>query len=112
MPDRPTGAEDADCDRETGGSDRETGGSDRETVDPSVSGSNTELDEPLHGDGESGAEPVQPSHGDGEAETDESRRSRIEAAKRRYRATLRNEADSGGGGFSEDYYRSQKPPHW
>ena len=105
MPDRPAGSEDADCDREAGGSDRET-------VDPSVSGSNTALDEPLHGGGESGAEPVQPSHGDGDAETDESRRARIEAAKRRYRATLRNEADSGGGGFSEDYYRSQKPPHW
>lgn len=105
MPDRPTGAEDADCDRGTSGSDRET-------VDPSVSGLNTELDEPPHGDGESGAEPVQPSHCDGDAETDESRRARIEAAKRRYRATLRNEADSGGGGFTEDYYRSQKPPHW
>src|SRR5699024_3340366 len=40
------------------------------------------------------------------------RRARLEAAKRSYRATLRNEADTGGGGFSEDYYRSQKPPHW
>ena len=40
------------------------------------------------------------------------RRGRLEAAKRSYRATLRNEADTGGGGFSEDYYRSQKPPHW
>lgn len=49
------------------------------------------------------------------AETDEAaaeRRARLEAAKRSYRATLRNEADTGGGGFSEDYYRSQKPPHW
>ncbi|MGC3022706.1 MULTISPECIES: hypothetical protein [unclassified Brevibacterium] len=40
------------------------------------------------------------------------RRERVEAAKRRYRATLRNEADTGEGGFSKDYYRSQKPPHW
>mgnify|MGYP006940135790 CR=1 FL=1 len=105
MPDRPAGAEDADCDRETSGRDRKT-------VDSSVMGAGGEPEEPSHGDGESGAEPVQPSHGDGEAETDESRRARVEAAKRRYRATLRNEADSGGGGFSEDYYRSQKPPHW
>lgn len=40
------------------------------------------------------------------------KQARIEQAKRRYRATVRNEADTGGGGFSEDYYRSQKPPHW
>ena len=49
------------------------------------------------------------------AETDAAageRRARLEAAKRSYRATLRNEADTGGGGFSEAYYRSQKPPHW
>ncbi|GGC30425.1 hypothetical protein GCM10010974_11230 [Brevibacterium sediminis] len=98
MPDRPAGSEDADCDRES--------------VDASVSGSSTELEGPSHGDGESGAEPTEPPHGDGDAETAESRRARVEAAKRRYRATLRNEADSGGGGFSEDYYRSQKPPHW
>jgi hypothetical protein len=45
-------------------------------------------------------------------EAEAKRKARLEAAKRRYRATLRNEADSGGGGFSEDYYRSQKPPHW
>ena len=49
-------------------------------------------------------------HEDGADEAE--RKARIEAAKRRYRATLRNEADSGGGGFSKDYYRSQKPPHW
>ncbi|AMT94826.1 hypothetical protein A2T55_14600 [Brevibacterium linens] len=91
MPDRPTGAEDPDRDRASVGGDRDS-------VDPSVSGS--------------GGETGEPSHGDGDTETDESRRARIEAAKRRYRATLRNEADSGGGGFSEDYYRSQKPPHW
>ncbi|MGO2035044.1 MAG: hypothetical protein ACTH2U_01105 [Brevibacterium sp.] len=49
-----------------------------------------------------------------EADSEESvnRQARLEAAKRRYRATLRNEAETGGGGFSEDYYRSQKPPHW
>lgn len=47
-----------------------------------------------------------------DAAADAERRARLEAAKRRYRATLRNEAESGGGGFSEDYYRSQKPPHW
>lgn len=98
MPDRPAGAEDADCDRES--------------VDPSVSGSSTELEEPSHSGGESGAESAEPSHGYGDAETAEPRKTRIEAAKRRYRATLRNEADSGDGGFSEDYYRSQKPPHW
>jgi hypothetical protein len=49
---------------------------------------------------------------DSDASADAERRARLEAAKRRYRATLRNEAESGGGGFSEDYYRSQKPPHW
>jgi hypothetical protein len=52
---------------------------------------------------------------EGPAETEAAaaeRRARLEAAKRSYRATLRNEADTGGGGFSEDYYRSQKPPHW
>ncbi|MGC2939381.1 MULTISPECIES: hypothetical protein [unclassified Brevibacterium] len=49
---------------------------------------------------------------DADADVAAQRRARLEAAKRRYRATLRNEADSGGGGFSEDYYRSQKPPHW
>lgn len=91
MPDRPTGVEDPDRDSESVGSDRES-------VDSSVSGS--------------GGESEEPAHEDGDTETDEPRRARIEAAKRRYRATLRNEADSGGGGFSEDYYRSQKPPHW
>jgi hypothetical protein len=71
-----------------------------------------------------GIEPKAASHGseparDGslpaphEDTADEAKRkARIEAAKRRYRATLRNEADSGGGGFSKEYYRSQKPPHW
>ena len=105
MPERPAGAEDADRDRDLVDSDRES-------VDPSVSGSGAELEEPSHGDGESGGEPAEPSHEDGDTEAGESRRARIDAAKRRYRATLRNEADSGGGGFSEDYYRSQKPPHW
>ncbi|GAA1514324.1 hypothetical protein [Brevibacterium permense] len=105
MPDRPTDAEDPDHDRESDGRDRES-------VEPSVNGSNTELDEPPHSGGESGAEPTKPSYGDGDTESDESRTARIEAAKRRYRATLRNEADSGGGGFSDEYYRSQKPPHW
>ncbi|WP_166973612.1 hypothetical protein [Brevibacterium atlanticum] len=62
------------------------------------------------------AEPTTDAGAEADSDADASaaaeRRARLEAAKRRYRATLRNEADSGGGGFSEDYYRSQKPPHW
>ncbi|WP_209370791.1 hypothetical protein [Brevibacterium renqingii] len=56
------------------------------------------------------SDPADESGSDAEAE--QRRLARLEAAKRRYRATLRNEAETGGGGFSEDYYRSQKPPHW
>ncbi|MGO2863111.1 MAG: hypothetical protein ACTIC1_18275 [Brevibacterium sp.] len=56
-------------------------------------------------------EKAEPASGEDSEET-ASRQARLEAAKRRYRATLRNEAESAGGGFSEDYYRSQKPPHW
>lgn len=37
---------------------------------------------------------------------------RLDAALRRYRATLRNEAETGNEGFSAEYYKSQKPPHW
>lgn len=91
MPDRPSGAEDADRDRESFDSDRGPTG-------PSDDGASTDSDST--------------SSGDDDAEADEFRKARIAAAKRRYRATLRNEADTGGGGFSEDYYRSQKPPHW
>lgn len=93
MPDRPSGAEEADRDRESFDSDREPS----DSSDDGVS-----------------ADPASTSSGDddAEAEADGSRKARIAAAKRRYRATLRNEADTGGGGFSEDYYRSQKPPHW
>lgn len=40
------------------------------------------------------------------------KKARLEAALRRYRATLRNEAETDSGGFSADYYKSQKPPHW
>lgn len=47
-----------------------------------------------------------------EDETDEQKKARLDAALRKYRATLRNEAETGNGGFSADYYRSQKPPHW
>ena len=91
MPDRPSGAKDADRDREPVDSDRGPTG-------PSDDGASTDSDST--------------SSGSDDAEADESRKARIAAAKRRYRATLRNQADTGGGGFSEDYYRSQKPPHW
>ncbi|WP_167199015.1 hypothetical protein [Brevibacterium pigmentatum] len=90
MPERPSDAEDADQDREAVGPDE--GGAGK----PST--------------GEPGTDPDGPAQGADESE--EARKARIEAAKRRYRATLRNEAEIGGGGFSEDYYRSQKPPHW
>ncbi|AZU01705.1 hypothetical protein [Brevibacterium linens] len=93
MPDRPSGAEEADRDRESVDSDRGPTG-------PSDDGASTDSDSTSSEDD------------DAEAEADGSRKARIAAAKRRYRATLRNEADTGGGGFSEDYYRSQKPPHW
>ena len=49
---------------------------------------------------------------DEEHETEPQKRARLEAAVRKYRATLRNEAEADNGGFSADYYRSQKPPHW
>lgn len=49
---------------------------------------------------------------DEEHETEHQKRARLEAAVRKYRATLRNEAETDNGGFSADYYRSQKPPHW
>ncbi|MGO0603902.1 MAG: hypothetical protein ACTIIH_05100 [Brevibacterium sp.] len=91
MPDWPSGDEAADRDREPFDSDREPS-------DSSDDGASTDPDST-------------PS-GDDDAEADGSRKARIEAAKRRYRATLRNEADTSGGGFSEDFYRSQKPPHW
>ncbi|MCI4010311.1 hypothetical protein [Brevibacterium sp. ZH18] len=42
----------------------------------------------------------------------ELKKERLEKAMRKYRATLRNEAETTEGGFSADYYRSQKPPHW
>lgn len=45
-------------------------------------------------------------------ETDQQKQARLDAALKKYRATLRNEAETGDGGFSADYYRSQKPPHW
>ena len=92
MPERPPDAEDADQDREpVGPDDGRSGGGKPRT-------------------GEPGTGPNESAQGDDDSE--ESRKARIEAAKRRYRATLRNEAETGGGGFSEDYYRSQKPPHW
>ncbi|WP_231442769.1 hypothetical protein [Brevibacterium zhoupengii] len=53
-----------------------------------------------------------PPEDEDEHETDEQKKARLEAALRKYRATLRNEAEADAGGFSVDYYRSQKPPHW
>lgn len=49
---------------------------------------------------------------DEEPETERQKKARLEAAVQKYRATLRNEAETGNEGFSADYYRSQKPPHW
>lgn len=49
---------------------------------------------------------------DDEHETAQQRKARLEAALRKYRATLRNEAETGNEGFSADYYKSQRPPHW
>ena len=94
MPERPSDAEDADQDREAVGPDEGGAGVDK----PST--------------GEPGTDPDGPAQGADESESEEARKARIEAAKRRYRATLRNEAETGGCGFSEDYYHSQKPPHW
>lgn len=76
--------------------------------------SDAERDDVADAESESAAGAEAAAAADAEAEPDDAtrRRARLDAAKRRYRATLRNEADSGGGGFSEDYYRSQKPPHW
>ena len=47
-----------------------------------------------------------------EPETSQQKKARLEAALRKYRATLRNEGETGNTGFSADYYRAQKPPHW
>lgn len=47
-----------------------------------------------------------------EQETSQQKKARLEAAVRKYRATLRNGAETGNPGFSADYYRAQKPPHW
>ncbi|GAA1864383.1 hypothetical protein [Brevibacterium marinum] len=47
-----------------------------------------------------------------EREGQQQTQARLDAALRRYRATLRNEAETGNEGFSADYYKSQKPPHW
>ncbi|MDN6133884.1 MAG: hypothetical protein L0J03_07225 [Brevibacterium sp.] len=49
---------------------------------------------------------------DDEQETAQQRKARLEAALRKYRATLRNEAETADEGFSAGYYKSQKPPHW
>ncbi|KZE23427.1 hypothetical protein ACMZ29_04060 [Brevibacterium casei] len=46
------------------------------------------------------------------AADDREKQERLERALRRYRATLRNEAESDASGFSPEHYRSQKPPHW
>lgn len=47
-----------------------------------------------------------------EPETAKLKKARLEAVLRKYRATLRNEAEAGNDGFSLDYYKEQKPPHW
>lgn len=46
------------------------------------------------------------------AASEQAKRARIEAAVKKYRATLRNEAETQTQGFSADHYRAQKPPHW
>lgn len=58
------------------------------------------------------ADHCDPHAPDEEHETEQQKKARLEAAVRKYRATLRNEAESGNEGFSADYYRSHKPPHW
>lgn len=66
-------------------------------------------------DGAQNAEPADHTAdhaADDEQETVQQKKARLEAVLRRYRATLRNEAETGNEGFSADYYRSQKPPHW
>lgn len=71
-----------------------------------------------HSPGDEGAQNAEPADhtadhaADDEQETVQQKKARLEAALRRYRATLRNEAEPGNEGFSADYYRSQKPPHW
>ncbi|WP_339392237.1 hypothetical protein [Brevibacterium metallidurans] len=47
-----------------------------------------------------------------EGDDEREKKARLERALRAYRATLRNEAESGTTGFSAEHYRSQKPPHW
>lgn len=76
---------------------------------------NTQHDEPAAGaeDEESAvdAEDEEPA-ADDESETAKLKKARLEAVLRKYRATLRNEAEAGNEGFSLDYYQEQKPPHW
>ena len=87
---------------------------DRDEAECSGAGADSEAAEGSDpGEDSDAAERSAETEGPVESETAAAeRRARLEAAKRSYRATLRNEADTGGGGFSEDYYRSQKPPHW
>lgn len=61
---------------------------------------------------ESAADNAAEHAADDERETAEQKKARLDAALRSYRATLRNEAETGNEGFSADYYKSQKPPHW
>ena len=49
---------------------------------------------------------------DGDPESAKLKKARLEAVLQKYRATLRNEAEAGTEGFSLDYYKEQKPPHW
>lgn len=59
-----------------------------------------------------GSQSSEDDHEADQHETDQQKKARLDAALRKYRATLRNEAETDNGGFSADYYRAQKPPHW
>ena len=65
-------------------------------------------------DNRSTSDDAHPTSADDRPTSDEDavRKERLERALRKYRATLRNEAESGNEGFSAEHYRSQKPPHW
>ena len=57
-------------------------------------------------------EPVADGEADDGPEAAKLKKARLDAVLRKYRATLRNEAEAGNEGFSLDYYKEQKPPHW
>ncbi|UVI35430.1 hypothetical protein [Brevibacterium spongiae] len=105
QPDEVVPAEDAAGGDGTSGSGAERSADDVEPVDAEAAADEAGDAKAPADDEAVDAEPV-------DAEAEAERAARVEAAKRRYRATLRNEADTGEGGFSKDYYRAQKPPHW